>query len=256
MFICVHVSTNQFLHYAIVYAMNDYMEQPNLARTRVHRGPNLLLLVLVYCALLAAGLIVPSVLRHGAGYVTPYEPVEHIRDFFAASPAAVRVSAFFIFGSAIPLGLYTATVVSRLGFLGVRAAGTYITLFGGFMAAGALAVCGVFMWILSLPAVIASLSVVQAVNFVDFLFGGMVFSVGLGLLIAGISVTAGFSKLLPTALAAIGLAVALAGELSSLSLLAYPATVLFPIARFGGLLWLIAAAVILPKRRVQEVEHA
>jgi len=236
--------------------INDYMEQSNRAKAVVHRGPNLLLLVLVYSALLAASLIVPSVLRHGAGYVTPYEPVERIRDFFAASPAAVRVSAFFIFGSSIPLGLYTATVASRLGFLGVRAAGTYIALFGGFMAAGALAVCGAFIWILSLPTVIASLSVVQAVNFVSFLFGGMVFSVGLGLLIAGISVTAGFTKLLPSALVAIGLAVALAGELSSLSLLTYPATVLLPITTFGGLLWLIAAAVILPKRRVVEVEHA
>lgn len=144
------------------------MEQSVSPKSAVHRGPSLLLLVLVYGALLAASLIVPSVLRHGAGYVTPYEPVERIRDFFAASSAAVRISGFFIFGSAIPFGLYTATVVSRLGFLGVRAAGTYIALFGGFMAAGALAACGVFVWILSLPSVLASLSVVQAVNFLDF----------------------------------------------------------------------------------------
>jgi hypothetical protein len=232
------------------------MEQSNIAKPAVHRGPSLLLLILVYCAFLAAGLIVPSVLRHGAGYVNPYEPVERIRDFFAASPAAVKISGFFIFGSAIPLGLYTATVVSRLGFLGVRAAGTYITLFGGFMAAGALAVCGLFVWILSLPAVSASLSVVQAMNFLSFLFGGMVFAVGSGLLIAGISVTGGLSKLLPRSVALIGLLLALAGELSSLSLLTYPATVLLPITRFGGLLWLIAAAALLPKRRVVKAENA
>lgn len=236
--------------------MNDYMEQLNTTKSALHRGPSLLLLVLVYCALLAASLIVPAVLRHGAGYVTPYEPVERIRDFFAASAAAVRISAFFIFGSAIPLGLYTATVVSRLGFLGVRAAGTYIVLFGGFMASGALAACGVFTWILSLPTVIASLSVVQAVNFLNFLFGGMVFAVGSGLLIAGMSVTGGFSKLLPRSVALIGLVLALAGELSSLSLLIYPATVFLPITRFGGLLWLIAAAVTLPKRRAVEMKHA
>lgn len=231
------------------------MDQSGITKTVVHRGPSLLLLSLVYCALLAAGLIVPTVLRHGAGFVTPYEPAERIRDFFAASPSAIRVSAFFILGSAIPFGLYTVTVVSRLEFLGVRAAGTYITLFGGFMASGALAACAVFTWILSLPDVIASLSLVRAVSFVDFLFGGMVFAVGSGLLIAGISVTGGLSKLLPRTLAVIGLVLALVGELSSLSLLTYPATVLLPITRFGGLLWLIAVAAILPKKRVVEAEH-
>ena len=224
------------------------MEQVNSAKSSLHRGPSLLLLVLVYSALLAASLIIPSVLRHGPGYVTPSEPAERIRAFFVASPGAVRISAFFIFGSAIPLGLYTATVVSRLGFLGVRAAGVYITLFGGLLASGALIASGVLIWILSLPAVLDSLSVVQALSSLSFLFGGMVFAVGSGLLIAGISVTAGLSKLLPASVALIGVVLALAGELSSLSLLAYPATVLFPIARFGGLLWLIAAAALLPKR--------
>ncbi|MBV9224313.1 MAG: hypothetical protein JOY85_09810 [Acidobacteriaceae bacterium] len=226
------------------------------AKPAVHRGPSLLLLILVYCVFLTASLLVPSVLRQRAEYVSPYESVERIRDFFAASPAAVRISGFLIFGSAIPLGLYTATVVSRLGFLGVRAAGTYITLFGGWMAAGALAVCGVLVWILSLPAVVASLSVVQAVNFLSFLFGGMVFAVGSGLLIAGLSVTGGLSKLLPRTVAVMGLVLALSGELSSLSLLTHPATVFLPMTRFGGLLWLIVAAVLLPQKRREEGDHA
>lgn len=232
------------------------MTQVNSAPAALHKGPSLFLLALLYSALLAACLIAPSLLRHGAGYMTPYQPVERIRDFFAASPAAVRVSAFFLFGSAIPLGLYTATVVSRLGFLGVRAAGTHIALFGGFMASGALIASAATIWILSLPTVLASLSLVQALSFLSFLSGGTVFAVGCGLLIAGISVTAGLSKLLPKALALAGVALALAGELSSLSLLADPATVLLPITRFGGLLWLIAAAVMLPKTRVLEVEDA
>ena len=111
------------------------------------------------------------------------------------------------------------------------------------------------MWVLSLPDVLTSLSLVRAVFFVDFLFGGMVFAVGSGLLIAGISVTGGLSKLLPGTLAVIGLLLALTGELSSLSLLTYPATVLLPITRFGGLLWLIAVAAFLPKKRVVEAEH-
>jgi hypothetical protein len=39
--------------------------------------------------------------------------------------------AFLEFGAAIPLGIFTATMVSRLQFLGVRAAGAQIGFFGG-----------------------------------------------------------------------------------------------------------------------------
>jgi hypothetical protein len=69
-------------------------------------------------------------------------------------------------------------------------------------------------------------------------------------------VTGGLSNLLPKSVALIGVVLALAGELSSFSLLTNLATVLLPITRFGGLLWLIIAAAMLPKRRIVEVENA
>jgi hypothetical protein len=37
----------------------------------------------------------------------------------------------FIQRRLVPLGVFTAVAASRLGFLGVRAAGPYIALFGG-----------------------------------------------------------------------------------------------------------------------------
>ncbi|MGD0941721.1 MAG: hypothetical protein ABR905_18650 [Terracidiphilus sp.] len=37
------------------------------------------------------------------------------------------------FGAMISLGLFTAAVVSQLQLLGVRAAGVYIALLGGFL---------------------------------------------------------------------------------------------------------------------------
>jgi hypothetical protein len=70
--------------------------------------------------------------------------------------------------------------------------------------------------------------------------------VGFGLLAAGISVTAYFRRLLPVWLVAFGLAIAVAGELSSLSLIWYPASLFL---RFGGFVWLLAVAVSLPKTR-------
>src|SRR5690349_17732526 len=105
-----------------------------------HAGPPLALLASVHVAFFAASLASARLLRHGAMYVNPYDASETVQKFFANSAEAIRVSTFFFFGSAVPLGLFVATVVSRLRFLGVRAAGTYISLFGGFAASAALAI--------------------------------------------------------------------------------------------------------------------
>jgi hypothetical protein len=47
----------------------------------------------------------------------------------------------------------------------------------------------------------------------------------------------------------LGLCVAAAGELSTLSLVFLPAAVLLPLTRFPGLVWLIAVAFLLPRSR-------
>src|SRR5277367_14793 len=228
--------------------------------TRYQRfpGPSLLLLTIVHIALFAANMVAAAVLRHGAPFVIPTAGSETVRAFFAESPAAVRVSSFFMFASAVPFGILTATAVMRLRFLGVRAAGSYIALFGGFAASGALALCGLFGWVLSLPDVTASTSVVRALSYLSFLFGGVTFAVGFGLLIAGIAVTCHFMRLLPRWLTIFGIVVAAAGELSALSLVWYPANFLIPINRYLGLIWLLIAAIQLsktvPKERATAVE--
>src|SRR6201985_3402520 len=161
------------------------------------RGPSLVLLATVHILLFATGLIAAAALRHGASYITPFASAEALRSFLAQSPTAVRVSNFFLFGSAVPFGIFAVTVVSRLRFLGVRAAGTNIALLGGLIATIALILSGSAGWILSLPEVLASAPVVKAISFLNFLFGGVVFAVGFGLLAAGVSVTSYFMRLLP-----------------------------------------------------------
>ena len=213
------------------------------------RGPNLLLLVTVHFLLFAAGLVAGSVLRHGAHFATPFAPAEELRTFLAVSPAAVRVSNFFLFGSAIPFGIFAVTVVSRLRFLGVRAAGTNIALLGGLTATTALILSGSVGWILSVPDVLASAPVVKAISFLNFLLGGAVFAVGFGLLAAGVSVTCYFMRLLPRWLVALGMLLALAGEASSLSLVAFPANFFIPITRYVGFIWMFAVAIALAKDR-------
>lgn len=210
-------------------------------------GPPLLSVAIIHVLLFGASMAVGAMLRHGPSYANPYGSIEDARRFFTANPQALRWSAFFFFGSAVPLGIYTATVLSRLQFLGVRAAGTYITLFGGFTAAAALAVSALCSWVLSIPEVNSSTATLRLMHFLSFLAGGVAFAVGFGLLAAGVAVTSYFARLLPRWLVWFGLLVALAGELSSLSLVAYPMSFALPLTRFGGFIWLIAVAALMPK---------
>src|SRR6266849_4295934 len=210
-------------------------------------GPPLLQLAMVYTLLFAASIVSAVLLRHGPPFVTPFGDAEAERASFAASPFALKMSAFFFFGSAVPLAVYTATVVSLLRYLGVRAAGTNIALFGGFAASGAIAISGLCMWVLSVPEVAASLVAARVLYLLSFLFGGAGFAVAFGLLAAGVSVTSHFARLLPRWLVVLGMIVAAAGELSSLSLIAYPANFAIPLTRFVGFAWLILVGSLLPK---------
>jgi hypothetical protein len=210
-------------------------------------GPPLFPLAIVYSLLFIASIVSAVLLRHGAPFITPFGDAEAARAFFVANPLAVKVSAFFFFGSAVPLAIYTATIVSRLRYLGVRAAGTNIALFGGFAASGAIAISGLCTWVLSVPEVAASLVAARVLYFLSFLFGGAGFAVAFGLLAAGVSVTSHFARLLPHWLVVLGMIVAAAAELSSLSLIAYPANLAIPVTRFVGFAWLILVGGRLPE---------
>lgn len=241
----IHLEKNYYTT-PFIYSINDYIMKPN-AR---FRGPSLIALAVVHILLLAAGLVAAAVLRQGASYVTPFAPAETVRSFFAASPTAVRVSNFFLFACAVPFGIFAVTAVSRLRFMGVRAAGTNIALLGGLIATIALMLSGITGWELSVPEILASAQLVKAIDFLNFLLGGVVFAVGFGLLAAGVSVTSYFMRLLPRWLVVVGMLLAASGELSSLSLLTYPANFFIPITRYLGLIWMVLVAVALTRDRM------
>jgi hypothetical protein len=55
---------------------------------------------------------------------------------------------------------------------------------------------------------------------------------------------------------ALGMLLAVTGELSSLSLIAYPANFFIPVTRYLGLIWMVSVAVALTKnRRVAQPGH-
>ena len=213
------------------------------------RGPSIILLASVHIVLFVAGLVAGAALRHGGSFVAPFAAAEQVRIFFTQSPMAVRVSNFFLFGSAVPFGIFAVTTVSRLRFMGVRAAGTNITLLGGVVAAIALFFSGILGWVLSLPDISDSAAVVKAIYFLSFLCGGVLYAVGFGLFAAGVSVTSYFVRLLPRWLAFLGIFVAITGELSWFSLIAFPANFFIPITRYAGFVWMLLAAVVLTRGR-------
>jgi len=160
----------------------------------------------------------------------------------------LRWSAFLQLGAAVPLGIFAATAASRLHFLGVRAAGATIALFGGAGAALLLAVAAAAQWTAAWPEVAASAPTVRALELLGFAIGGPAHVALLGLLVAGLAVTAGVHRLVPAWLMPAGLVLAALAELSWLSLVFPAASVLLPIARFPALAWLVAVGALLPRR--------
>ncbi|HZR41292.1 MAG TPA: hypothetical protein VFB12_14310, partial [Ktedonobacteraceae bacterium] len=91
----------------------------------------------------------------------------------------------------------------------------------------------------------------RALFSLQFVLGGPGYCVPLGLLLAGVCVFAGFTKLLPKWLVVLGLAIAVVGELSWFSLVLPFALFLLPLTRFPAFVWLIAAGFALPNARLE-----
>lgn len=227
--------------------MNDSVVNDLAPRRPQQSGPPLGTLGVVSLALLVAGLITSAAL--GGPIPSPFGTGASIQHYFLAHPDAAKASGIFAFASSVPLAIYAATASARLRQLGITAPGATIALAGGLLSAGALGFSGLLQWTLARPAVRGDASLVRALHDLAFLTGGPAHVVGLGLLIAGIAVPALILGLLPRALAWTGLIIAAIAELTTVVLIWPSTAVLLPIARFPGLIWLIAAGFLLPLRR-------
>jgi len=218
------------------------------ASPRPHAGPNPGIVATVFAVLFLAGLVPVTLLVGDTHFPSPLQSPDEMVAYFREHAAKVSICAFFLFGAAIPLGIYTATMTSRLRFLGVRAAGVDIALFGGLAASLMTLVSALTQWVLSRPGIAADGALVQALYHLIFATGGPGYSVPLGLLCAGISVPALFLRLLPRWVAGMGIVLAVIGELSALSLIVPQALFLIPLTRFPAFVWLIVAGFKLSAR--------
>ena len=220
-----------------------------VATTPTHKGPHPGMLAVLYTTLFCVGLYPVTAFYKAPYWPGPWEAASVIVPYFQNYGARVLFCISLQFGAMVCLGLFTATVVSRLHFLGARAAGTTIALLGGFLVVADSFAGTMAMWTMLRPAIVDQPSTVLALYYLGYGLGGPGFSVPMGLLMAGVSVTAAFLKLLPRWVIVLGMFLAVAGELSWLHL-AFPKLLfLIPLVRFPGFIWLIAVGFLLPKVR-------
>jgi hypothetical protein len=210
-----------------------------------HPSPHLGALALTFTLLFLAGLYQVTVFGGKPYFPGPWEPASTIVAFFQARPSAVLLCALLQFGSSVPLGIFTASIVSRLEFFGVRAAGPRIALFGGFATVFMMMSNAAVLYAMAQPAVFQSRDAILALHYLGFAMGGPAYSVSFGLLMAGISVPLLFRRMVPRWIPILGLVLAAIGELSWLNFEFPQALPLVPLTRFPGFVWIIAVGFAL-----------
>ena len=212
-------------------------------------GPPLLIPAIVMAVFtVASAALGATAARYNSADLLAYTQTHHVQQLLLGT---------LVFGTSLPLLIWSATVYRRLHRLGVTAPGTAIAFGGGLLAAASLAVSGLLTWTTTQTA--GSDAVVRALTTLGFAAGGPGFVVPFAMLIAGVAVPGLLLRLLPTALAWTGLVIAALGALATFALLIPALDVLLPVGRFGGLIWLIAVSIKLPltrPRRAQQLVNA
>lgn len=208
--------------------------------SRSPSGPPLIVPGVAFTVLTIAGIAV------AAGVPRPDSPGTEVLAYNQQHAGTLRVSAFLALGAAAPLAIWTAAVYRRLRALGITAAGSAIALVGGVLASGFAALSGLIGW--AAARITDGPALAAALRDLTFTTGGPGFVAFFGLLLAGVSVPMLLLDMSrPIAIA--GLILALVAELSTLTLLTLDAAIALPIARLGGIVWLVAVSLLLPVRR-------
>lgn len=197
----------------------------------------LVTLTLVYVALLFAGsrnMVVAFRVPHAAADAAPYMTLH---------AGAIRLGSFLELVSALSLALFMALTLRRLRIPAIRTAAEPVAALGAFATPLMLAGSALATWSLTRPGVAAAPGAVAVLQSIGFDGGGPGFAVFLGFFVAGVSIAARLQEQIPRWLMGIGLVVAAAGELSSLTLLNFTAGYLIPVARFLSIVWMLGIAL-------------
>ncbi|MBT2553023.1 hypothetical protein, partial [Arthrobacter sp. ISL-5] len=174
---------------------------PRAGQTVRSGGPNPGILAAVSLGLTVAGLVTAAIMTGGSTFVSPFSTAGQVAAYFQENAIAERVAGMIQFGSAVPLGIYAATVYARMLRLGVRVPGPGIGFFGGIAAALFLMLSASVGWLLSRPEITTDVTLTHALAFLAFITGGVGYVTGMGLLVAGTAVPGLILSLVPRWLA-------------------------------------------------------
>ncbi|HVZ72591.1 MAG TPA: hypothetical protein VHJ20_09470 [Polyangia bacterium] len=220
----------------------------------VHSGPSLLFLAIVYIAVLGASVV--GALSIARGVPVPSTLAAEAL-YFTRHAAAVRWSAVLQLASSIPLGIFAATLASRLRFLGAMGAGPMIALFGGAAASIMTALAAIATGALARPEIgAASPAVVHVLHTLAEALGGPGFVVPFGLLVGGASIAGAAPGMLSRKLLVFGLVTTLLSELGAVALASSAAVPLVSMARLFGLVWMLWVGAQLPRSRAAARDRA
>jgi hypothetical protein len=222
----------------------DLMTAPSVPPPRATRrgqeGPPLLVPALSFAGLTVAAAII------GAGGPRPDSAPDAVLAYAVANPVLAAVGAALLLGTAFPLVVFAATAVTRYRRLGVTAPGPQMGFAGAVLAAASVSLSALFSWAAVQSAPLGDPMIAKVLSQLWFATGAFGFAAPMGLLVLGLAVPALIMKFLPAWLAWAGAAIGVLALLSTFGVITSALYPLIPIGRFGGLLFLVAVAVLLP----------
>ncbi len=227
--------------------------QLNTTTTLARRaGPSLGVVAVVYAVLHLASIFVVSALNPflRPSFPAPDAAASTIVAFFQLHPDLVRTATFFQFGAGIALGIFAVGVAIRLRELHASAIWVSIALVSGLMTALDIAAASHVLWAMTWPGIAHNTPLTLALYYLQYAFGGLGYSLPMGLFVAGVSIVASSMNLLPKWIIWSGFLIAVIGVVSCLNILlpvTNPIPLLIPLTRFPAFVWLIAAGFALPK---------
>lgn len=212
----------------------------NMQKPRAH-GPHAGAVAIVALLLSLAAVVAPILITGQHPYVDPSVPAAEAARQAAERDTALQLSGFLLAGASVPVAICAAVWSAMLRRRGLTVPGPTIALAGGLVTAGSLLTCGIVQWAVGRSG--ASLDPATAVLAAQLSFGlgGVGFTVPFGVMLAGVAVPGLLARALPVPIAWAGLILAALAEVSWFALLTPVLFPVLPLARFGGLVWLILA---------------
>jgi hypothetical protein len=195
-----------------------------------------------YVALFFIALAMTGVLG-GAGYPTPLSSNDAVHHFFQANLARQAAIGFMQLLAAVALLVFCLLSISQLRQKVRDSYLTNLALSAGSLATAFLLLAALCSWLLSQPVTVNDIPTLRLVQNLSFLSGGFAHVVTFGLFVGAVSLNGWRSDMLPKWLGYFGLMVSGISLLSLLGMVNFWATLLLPVSRFSGFIWIVAVSL-------------